>query len=108
MVFEAGTDNDRHYNSTQNENALERYTAQTYRCYEVLEGQLKKSGGRSILPGRITAVDYHFEPWVRQFGFAGLSLGKYPNIAQWLREITGREEIKQAYTKIKGAAPEFP
>jgi glutathione S-transferase len=98
----------RHYNETQNDNALERYTAQTYRCYDVLEGQLNKSGGRSILPGRITAVDYHFEPWVRQFGFAGLSLDKYPNIAHWLREITAREEVKQAYTKIKGAAPESP
>lgn len=74
----------------------------------MLEGQLNKSGGRSILPGRITAVDYHFEPWVRQFGFAGLSLDKYPNIAHWLREITAREEVKQAYTKIKGAAPESP
>lgn len=74
----------------------------------MLEGQLKKSGGRSILPGRITAVDYHFEPWVRQYEFAGLSLDKYPNIARWLREITASEEVRQAYTKVKGAAPEFP
>lgn len=74
----------------------------------MLEEQLKKSGGHSVLPGRITAVDYHFEPWVRQFKFAGLSLDKYPLISQWLRELTERREIQQAYTKIKGAAPEFP
>lgn len=98
----------RHYHATRNEDALQRYSAQTERCYEVLEGQLKKSGGHSILPGRITAVDYHFEPWVRQFGFAGLTLDKYPNIRQWLNEMTGRTEVQQAYTKIKGAAPEFP
>ena len=96
---------DRHYHSPKNDDALERYVAQTYRCYEVLEGQLKKSGGRSILPGRVTAVDYHFEPWVRQYGFAGLSLDKYPHVAQWLQGMTGREEVKAAYIKVKGAAP---
>jgi glutathione S-transferase len=74
----------------------------------VLEGQLKKSGGQSILPGRITAVDYHFEPWVRQFRFAGLSLDKYPYISKWLCELTGQKEVQQAYTKIKGSPPEFP
>ena len=97
---------DRHYHSTKNDDALERYAAQTHRCYEVLEGQLQKSGGQSILPGRVTALDYHFEPWVRQYGFAGLSLEKYPNVAKWLKGMTGREEVKAAYTKVKGAAPE--
>ncbi|KAL2797064.1 glutathione S-transferase [Aspergillus keveii] len=97
----------RHYNATKNEDALQRYSEQTERCYQVLEGQLKKSGGHSILPGRVTAVDYHFEPWVRQFEFAGLSLDKYPHVAQWLRDMTGREEVQQAYIKVKGAAPEF-
>ena len=102
----AETNEDRHYHSTKNDDALERYSAQTYRCYEVLEGQLQKSGGQSILPGRVTALDYHFEPWVRQYGFAGLSLDKYPNVAKWLKGLTGREEVKAAYTKVKGAAPE--
>lgn len=67
-----------HYNATKNEDALQRYTEQTDRCYSVLEGQLRKSDGHSVLPGRITAVDYQYEPWVRQFAFAGLSLDKYP------------------------------
>ncbi|KAI2831815.1 hypothetical protein CBS133816_2065 [Aspergillus niger] len=97
----------RHYNGTKNEDALQRYSAQTERCYGVLEGQLKKSGGQSVLPGRITAVDYHFEPWVREYDFAGLSLEKYPLITQWLRVMTGRKEVQQAYIKIQGAAPQF-
>lgn len=92
----------RHYNATKNEDALKRYSEQTDRCYGVLEGQLKKSGGRSVLPGRVTAVDYHFEPWVRQFAFAGLSLDKYPNVQTWLSEMAGREEVKKAYSKVKG------
>lgn len=79
--------------------------SQTYRCFDVLEGQLQKSGGSSIIPGKITAVDYHFEPWVRQYSFAGLSLDKYPGIAKWLKGMTSLEEIKEAYIKVKGAAP---
>jgi len=73
----------------------------------VLEDQLAKSDGHSVLPGHVTAVDYHFEPWVRQFEFAGLSLDKYPRVKKWLREMTAREEVRRAYIKIKGAAPEF-
>jgi glutathione S-transferase len=32
----------RHYNEVKNEDALRRYVAQTYRTYDVLEGQVKK------------------------------------------------------------------
>lgn len=78
---------------------------QTYRCFDVLEGQLKKSGGASVLPGKVTAVDYHFEPWVRQYSFAGISLDMYPGIAKWLNEMKAREEVQQAYLKVKGVAP---
>ena len=91
----------RHYHSTKNDDALERYVAQTYRCYDVLEGQLQKSDGASILPSRVTAVDYHFEPWVRQHKFAGLSLDKYPYITKWLGLMDAWEEVQEAYAKIQ-------
>lgn len=96
---------DRHYHPQKNEDALNRYEAQTYRCYGVLEGQLQKSGGQSVIPGAVTAVDYHFEPWVRQHEFAGLPLDQYPHIRKWLQSMGTREEVRAAYTKIKGTAP---
>ena len=40
-----------HCNPVSNPDALERYSAQTYRTYDVLEGQLKKSDGASVLSG---------------------------------------------------------
>ncbi|CAI7619468.1 unnamed protein product [Penicillium bialowiezense] len=92
----------KHFNAEKNENALERYTAQAYRCYDVLEGQLKKSDGESILPGRVTAVDYHFDPWVRGYSFAGLSLDNHPLIFKWLGLMNTREEVKEAYFRIRG------
>ncbi|KAJ5199743.1 hypothetical protein N7491_009461 [Penicillium cf. griseofulvum] len=92
----------KHFNSQKNEDALQRYTAQTYRCYDVLEGQLKKTRGESILPGRVSAVDYHFEPWVRLYSFAGLSLDNYPMIKKWLDLMATREEVQEAYIKVQG------
>jgi glutathione S-transferase len=70
----------------------------------VLEGQLQKSGGHSVIPAKVSAVDYHFEPWVRQYAFAGLSLDQYPTIAKWLKGMAGREELREAYLKVKGSA----
>lgn len=93
----------RHYHPQKNEDALKRYEAQTYRCYDVLEEQLKKTGATSILGARVTAVDYHFEPWVRQYSFAGLSLDRYPLITKWLGIMETREEVREAYYKIKGS-----
>lgn len=94
----------RHYHHQKNEDALERYRAQTYRCYDVLEAQLQKTGGQSILPGRVTAVDYHFEPWVRQHSFAGLPLDNYPLITKWLGLMDSREEVQEAYYKIQAGS----
>lgn len=94
----------RHYHSQKNEDALNRYVEQTYRCYGVVEGQLAKSDGRSILPGGITAADLHFYPWVYQHEFAGLSLKDYPNLAKWLEGMKGLKQVKAAYEKIEKAS----
>ncbi|KAK8124733.1 glutathione S-transferase [Apiospora kogelbergensis] len=93
----------RHYNSTKNEDALKRYIEQTERCYSVLEGQLKKTLAESIIPGGITAVDFQFEPWVRQHKFAGVSLDPYPNVAKWLSNMAGLPEVIKAYKRISEA-----
>ncbi|KAK9899525.1 glutathione S-transferase [Cystobasidium minutum MCA 4210] len=93
----------RHYHSTKNEDALARYSAQTHRCYEVLEGQLAKSGGKSILPAGYSAVDCHFEPWVRQHAFAGVSIDDVPNVKKWLESFGQTPQVQAAYEKIKAA-----
>ncbi|CDM28962.1 hypothetical protein DTO013E5_1236 [Penicillium roqueforti] len=92
----------KNYNPQKNDDALQRYTAQSYRCYDVLEGQLKKTHGESIVPSRVTAVDYHFEPWVRASSYAGLSLDNYPLIKKWLGLMATREEVQEAYVKVQG------
>jgi len=93
----------RHYNPTKNEDALNRYIEQTDRCYSVLEGQLQKTDGESILPGGITAVDAHYEPWVRQHAFAQVSIDKYSNLSKWLGKMKELDAVKKAYETIQQA-----
>lgn len=45
-------------------------------------------------------MDLHFYPWVKQHGFAGLGLEKYPSVAKWLEMVDGMPEIKRAYEKV--------
>ena len=92
----------RNYTPQKNDDALQRYTAQSYCCYDVLEGQLKKTRGESIVPSRVTAVDYHFEPWLRVYSYAGLSLDNYPLIKKWLGLMAARKEVQEAYVKVRG------
>ena len=94
----------RHYHAVKNDDALERYIAQTYRSYDVLEGQLKKSDGKSILPGGISAVDLHFYPWVDEYKYAQLSVDEYPHIRHWLSVLGETEHVKAAYAKLAACA----
>lgn len=84
----------------KNEDALNRYAEQTYRCYDILEGQLKKTDGKSVLEKGYTAVDIHFYPWVYQHEYAGLPIDKYPLTQKWLKSVGERPEVKKAYEKV--------
>lgn len=90
----------RHLNPTKNEDALSRYEAQTYRTFDVLEGQLGKSGGESVLPGGFSAVDAHFYPWLDRCTYAGLKLESYPKIQKWLEVIRKIPVVKEAYERV--------
>ena len=90
----------RHFNATSNPDALQRYEEQVYRTYDVLEGQLKKSGGQSVLPGGFSAVDIQFWPWVNQHTFAQVKIDGYPSIKRWLGLISEMPAVREAYEKV--------
>jgi glutathione S-transferase len=89
----------RHYNAVKNEDAYRRYEAQVYRCLGVLEAQLSSHGGRWILDG-FGVVDMHFEPWVRQYEYAELTLDQYPKIEAGLKAVQAVPEVVRAYEKV--------
>lgn len=91
----------RHYHPEKNEDALKRYEEQSYRCFDVLEGQLGRSGGKFIIGGsQPSVVDVHFYPWLKQHAYAGLSLKEHPKVKAWLEGIGGLQAVKKAYEKI--------
>ena len=89
----------RHYNPAKNEDALARYEEQARRCFMVLEGQLKKTDGKSILEGGYSAVDIHFYPWVEEHNYAELNIDAYPLVKKWLDNMEAREEVKTVLRK---------
>ncbi|KAL8750791.1 MAG: hypothetical protein Q9184_006294 [Pyrenodesmia sp. 2 TL-2023] len=96
-----------HHNATKNEDARARYEAQSYRYLDVLEGQLEKSEGKSVLPGGFGAVDCHFYPWVNGWTYAKLDIGKYEKIKRWLKVVGERPEVKKIYEDIPKAEKAF-
>ncbi|KAJ9609610.1 hypothetical protein H2200_005938 [Cladophialophora chaetospira] len=86
-----------------NEPAIARYKGQVHRYYDVLERQLAKSGGQSILAGGITSVDVHCEPWLQRPQFIGISLERYPNIRHWLKVMSEQKAFQDGYQKVKDA-----
>lgn len=92
----------KHYHATSNPDALERYIVQSYRTYDVMEGELKKTNGKSFLSSGYSAVDMHVYPWVAQHKYAGMSLGEYPMLSQWVGSVAGRPEVQKGYEKVAG------
>ena len=91
----------KHYHAEKNEDAYKRYEAQAQRCLGVLETQVKGHGGEWILEGeKASAVDFHFEPWMKQVEFAGLSLDEYPTLKAWRERVQGLAEVVRAYKAV--------
>ena len=93
----------RYYHQPGNEDAAARYIKQVYRVYAVLEAQLKKGGGESILPGKIKTADIHYIPWIRPSQYIGLSLEECPLLAKWTKIMCDKPEFKQALQRMQHA-----
>ena len=92
----------RHYNAVKNEDAYKRYQAQAYRCLGVMEAQLNSHSGKWMVPGDdFSVADMHFEPWVKQYNYAGLTLDEYPKVQEWLTSVQALPELMRAYEKVK-------
>lgn len=64
------------------------------RCYELLDGQLGKSGGKSVLRGELCAVDWHFYSWVLEHEFTGLSVDKFAMLKECLAGLKERNKVE--------------
>ena len=92
----------RHY--APNEEARKRYEQQVLRIYPILENQLVKSDGKSIIPGGLTAVDMHWHAWCRHPEYMGIPNEGYPCMRKWVASIDEMPEAKAAYKKLYEAS----
>ncbi|UCE30262.1 MAG: glutathione S-transferase N-terminal domain-containing protein [Burkholderiales bacterium] len=74
--------------------AIERYTDEAQRLYEVLDGQLARTG--AYVAGRqYTIADVAIWPWARSHPRQGISLDDYPNVKRWFETIAERPSVKR-------------
>ncbi len=70
--------------------ALDRYSKEVERLFGVLE---KRLTGRPYLAGKYSIADISCFPWARISEKLGADIGKYPNVARWLGDISQRPAV---------------
>ncbi|KAJ9612967.1 hypothetical protein H2200_002908 [Cladophialophora chaetospira] len=96
------------YHHVRNEDAIDRYSKQVYRYYDVVEAQLETTNSKSILPWGFSSADIQFQPWLSRPNYINVSLENYPNIQKWVDLMGQEQEIKNAYQRIKEASEKAP
>jgi len=67
--------------------AIDRYTKETKRLYDVLNHRLKD---REFLTDDYSIADVATWPWIRSHRKAGISLDDMPNLERWMKQIEKR------------------
>jgi GST-like protein len=80
----------RKYATTNVPYAIERYTAEVARLYNVLEKQLS---GRDYIAGDYSIADIACFPWIRRAQDLAQNLSDYPNIKSWFERIAARPAV---------------
>ena len=80
-----------------NVGAIERYTAEIHRIYQVFDAQLEKEGGYTCL-GKYTIADIAWYTWIRVSEYASLDLSSYKNITKWKEMMDSRPAVIKTYS----------
>jgi GST-like protein len=83
--------------------AIERYTKETSRLYQVLDTQLR---GRPFVAGEYSIADMAIYPWAVPHERQGIRIAEFPEVARWLESMRTRPAVGRAYEAGKAyAAP---
>jgi GSH-dependent disulfide-bond oxidoreductase len=74
--------------------AIERYTNEATRLYNVMDKRLEKN--EFIAGGEYTIADMAIWPWLTNHENQGQDLGSHPNLARWYWEMDARPAVKKA------------
>jgi len=78
-----------------NEYAIQRYTNESRRCLEVLDEQLKKSGGPFLLGPQLTIADINAFTYAGTHFWAKVSVEGLDNLNAWIKLLMEREAFKR-------------
>ncbi|NER35968.1 MAG: glutathione S-transferase family protein [Oscillatoria sp. SIO1A7] len=70
--------------------AIDRYTKETLRLYDVLDRQL---ADREFICGSYSIADIATYPWVAIYKFQGLTLDDRPNLKRWVETVAQRPAV---------------
>lgn len=77
--------------------AIDRYTKETARLYQVLDCRLE---GRDFIIGDYSIADMAAYPWIVPHEGLGQPLGDFPNLKRWHERIAARPAVKRAYEGV--------
>ena len=73
--------------------AIERYTNELHRLYQVLENVLQD---KDYIAAEYSIADISLFPWVRKPDFYKTSFKNYPKVEAWVKRIAERDAVKKA------------
>ncbi len=81
--------------------AIERYTNESRRLYNVLDRRLD---GREFVAGAYSIADMSIFPWYRLHGRQGQKLEDFPNVERWFQDIAARPAVAKDMARLEDTA----
>jgi GST-like protein len=92
----------RNYAPQQVPFAIERFTTETRRLYDVLNKRLRD---REYIAGAYSIADMAAYPWVSQYAKQGQDIDEFGHIKAWLERISQRAAVVRAYELAEAVRP---
>ncbi len=81
--------------------AIERYTNESRRLYQVLDRRLD---GREFVAGAYSIADMSIFPWCRLHGHQGQKLEDFTNVERWFNDIATRPAVAKDMARLEDTA----
>ena len=81
--------------------AIDRYTNESRRLYNVLDRRLD---GREFVAGAYSIADMSIFPWCRLHGRQGQKLEDFPNVKRWFQDIAARPAVAKDMARLEDTA----
>ena len=91
----------RAYARVQIDYAIERYTNESHRLYQVLDRQLD---GRDFVAGEYSIADMSIFPWCRLHDRQGQKLEDFPNVKRWYGQVAQRPAVAKDMARLEDTA----